>query len=292
MLGALLTTILAVTCFSGMAWAAGVSGERPSPTLPYPQHINSVSLTLPGGGAATIYYGESVIYLESPTPAGRENIFAVDHPSVSGQVVVKINDRLAVSNKYVKLPDGSTGRIAFRSSDPTVAKVFNGDSGEERFLQHKAGELSFVGPGKVTITASIADPATGSTTSSVNIPLEVRRIPLWRGLTKDDLVAVLGLPDAQTSGHVEWPKSQIVDGVFYDPKDPSGIFWEHWFYRAYPGVVFRLDVGYLIYAYQRGWNQCETLLFLLEQSDPNPRLFAQMIAETNRPLPYCGWESR
>ena len=76
---------------------------------------------------------------------------------------------------------------------------------------------------------------------TIDIPLCVAPVPVRIGMTGEEIIKALGMPDAKRHIAVGWPNIERVDGVTYagplEPGDLSGQ-GEHWKYKKFPGAVF------------------------------------------------------
>jgi len=299
----LLVTVAAVACAAEQAMSL-TTGAVP----PYPRHVSWVALRLPDGREARIYYGEKLVYMKSLPPVKRVRkllgIPLTDDDTANesanerrdatvyqgGHLAVRVGSDTAISNKYVKLLDGGRGTFTFRSSDPAVIRVSDETSfvvaGLTMSSPGGAGGVGFLRPGKATITVGfMGGSGTGAVPQSVNIALEVVQLPIWDGMTKDEVIHALGVPDDRNSGYVSWPDSKVVDGVYYDTSgNPYGISYEHWCYKRYPGLVLRMETDGLVRLHQKGWQHCADFL------DQSIKELDSLITELNKPLPYCGWQ--
>ncbi len=261
----LLGTLIVVLFASMSAATTSQRAKNPRPTgrskakaTAGKRRVQKVVLPLPNGKIAKVYYGESVRYVLSPVPQERMTRLDDGGERAHGGLAIRIGDGLALDNLYVKLPGGKRGKFILESSNPVVATIVSDAPREDYSLSHP-GDITFLSPGRAQFTVSIG-------ASSARISVNVVRVPIWHSMSKDEVMAVLGMPDRTNKGWISWPEDKVVDGLYYSTSGSAyGTAYEHWFYKAYPGAVFRFEDDKLWCISQPGWDEdVASIKFALE----------------------------
>lgn len=129
---------------------------------------------------------------------------------------LKYENQYLTQNKYVKIKD-KTKKIEFKSSDERLLRVDD------------SGGFVVKGTGDIVITISVDD-------NFVLIPLRIIEVPINYGMSTDQIIANLGLPDKINKEYVDTFESKTVDGIFYYS---NGEYHSvlHWLYNSYPDMV-------------------------------------------------------
>jgi hypothetical protein len=181
----------------------------------------------------TAFYGGPIVHVIGRNPANYHN---------HGARFVRfrlVSDAPMVQERFLKVGD-QTVEITYESSNPGIVRVMYVPTLQKYWVE-LPGEA-----GTATVTIRI-----GST--SLDVPLEVRRIPLTYGDRAEDVIRSSGMPDKIDKYSVPWPQSQIVNFVYYSPSRSGGAFGEHWQYRKFPGAVLDIQGGELFQLYNMGW---------------------------------------
>ena len=145
-------------------------------------------LDVGGGVTATFSFPTGLTYLFNDEPA-------FDDPSCSGRIYVDIPDALAVDNRLFKV-SGQMLEARFSSSDRSVARI------------DEYGRIKLVGKGTAQLAVQLGS-------ARLQIPVEVKVLPVGFAVRKAGLVEALGFPDQ-------------VDGLY-------------WRWNAYPGLSIRVS---------------------------------------------------
>jgi hypothetical protein len=119
--------------------------------------------------------------------------------------------------------DGKAVPVLFSSSDISVAKVDN---------------KGFVTPTNNAGTAKITAKLGGETTTET---ITVIKIPVKKGMTSEQVISTLGLPDEKFEGSVSWYDTKRIHDHLYSGKGGVSVIYKHWIYKSYPGAIFRFD---------------------------------------------------
>lgn len=123
--------------------------------------------------------------------------------------------------------NGKAEKISYRSSNDLIARV------------HDDGSAGFHKGGNVDITMSLAGESISVPLRVIEVPVKASRQPK-NATNVGDVVGKLGFPDRKSKHYISWPKSELIDGIFYSPSVRGGIATEHWEYDAYPAAVIAI----------------------------------------------------
>lgn len=191
-----------------------------------------------------IHYGDKILYTinDNPTSYYKPDSLA------TYQLPVEFNNKLALKNKYIKLND-KTKKIQFNTNNN---KILNIDS---------SGIFKVKNTGNVIITISCED-------EHAQIPLKIINIPVQKGMSRDEVIEKLGMPDKVNKKYIEWVRSSRIDGIFYyaNTDDATGISVEHWIYNKYPKLILRFGYSGLRDSVMASWNSLSTKKYSLEHN--------------------------
>lgn len=192
---------------------------------------NPEELVLSDGTKLTVHYGDNLFYLIG---SGDQEEYCG-----YGRVAVESKEALVYENRYVKSKTGETLVLEFSSTDPELAPI------------DEEGTIAFRKPGDLIVAVAVADKA-------VQIPIRVALIPLNEGMTDEEVIERLGLPDARHEGHVPWLDGTSVDGIYYYASGVYGTLYHHWLYPEFPKAVLRFSLGELrnvvMASWMEGWH--------------------------------------
>ena len=132
-------------------------------------------------------------------------------------------------------------RLRLKSDAPRVVRVYGvGDEIRDGYkvTAEYAPAFFFAGPGTATITAEVADLAATAKITVVEIPVSISD-------ESQTVIETLGLPDSKEDIFVEWPESEVIDNILYEPRPNKLIKASHWRYAKYPGAVLSIVDGKL-----------------------------------------------
>ncbi|KAF3984315.1 MAG: hypothetical protein HFP81_02660 [Methylococcales symbiont of Hymedesmia sp. n. MRB-2018] len=193
-----------------------------------------------GNKTVKIHYGGKNLYVIRNNP---NSYFKSDYLFYS-ELPVEFEGKLAIQNKYLKI-DGQTKRVKFTSNDKNILTIDDG------------GKIKVKKLGNVVITISVDDNFT-------KIPIKIIDIPLTRGMTRDEVIATLGLADKVNKKYIGWVESKHVDGIFYYANNVNGISVEHWIYKEYPYAILRFGYSGLNSCTIASWESLSTKKYSLE----------------------------
>lgn len=178
------------------------------------------------------------IYYTSPT------IYLLKNESYSALdliIVTYENNPHLVKDRYyydINFPDGSYFSVngeAVKYSISSSGNIEISDIGG-----HK--QYMFLRPGKNDITITIG-------TKSVVISFDTIQLPFAKNESVDKVIEAIGLPTNRKSVYTEWPHTQSIDNIYYNPSAvESKISAKHWTFLKYPYFVVSI-VGNKIYGY-------------------------------------------
>lgn len=177
---------------------------------------NPEILLLPDSTELEVHYGDNLFYLIGS--GKHERYYGY------GCVKVKKEQTLVYKNRHVKTKSGDTLLLEFSSSDGLFAPI------DER------GRITFRRSGDFLFFVRLG-------TEVVQIPIRVVLIPLNQGMTTEEIIAKLGLPDTLHEGFLSWLDSAWVDDIHYYAGDVYGESYEHWLYEKFPKAVLRFGFG-------------------------------------------------
>ena len=121
------------------------------------------------------------------------------------------------------------------------------------------GKFKVKKPGNVIITISVDD-------DFVKIPLKIINIPIAEGMSRDNVIEILGMPDKVNKKYIGWVESANIDGIFYyaNTNDGMGISVEHWIYNKYPNAILRFGYSGLSSCVMASWEKLSTKKYSLE----------------------------
>lgn len=195
-----------------------------------------------GNKTINIHFGDKILYVIKNNP---DSYFKSDY-LFSSQLPIEFRGKLAVQNKYLKIGD-QTKIVKFVSNNENILTI------------DADGEFKVKEPGNVIITISVDD-------NFVQIPLKIIDIPLTKGMTRDRVIEILGMPDKVNKKYIGWVESAFVDGIFYyaNTGDGSGISVEHWIYKKYPNAILRFGYSGLSSCVMASWESLSTKKYSLE----------------------------
>jgi len=120
--------------------------------------------------------------------------------------------------------NGKPEQVKVSSSDQSLIEVFDDGSAGVR------------GAGNVVVYVECAG-------TRLSIPIQIVTTPFSIGYGESDpkqIIATLGIPQRKQSYVVRWPKSEIIDQMYYGPDAGSQEVGEHWEYDKLPGLAIRV----------------------------------------------------
>lgn len=197
-----------------------------------------------GNETIKVHYGDKVLYVIRDNPDSYLSTY-FDFLFFS-QLPIEFKGNLALENKYLKIGD-QTKIVKFASNNEDILTI---DSD---------GTFKVKKPGNAIITISVDD-------NLVQVPLKIIDIPLTKGMTRDEVIEILGMPDKVNKKYIGWAESAFVDGIFYSANrnDGSGVSVEHWIYKKYPNAILRFGYSGLSSCVMASWQGLSAKKYLLE----------------------------
>ena len=209
------------------------------------------------GNTFEILYGDNTIYIRKEKwKLSRYDKDGGDY-GVLG-LATKFNGENPIKNKYVKIGE-ETNTITFSSSNEKIIKFRPATEFSNQ------GFFTIYDEGQVSVFVKLD-------TATVEITLNIVKVPLKDSFLEDEIIDALGLPDYKNNDFIKWPNSKIVDGLFYSTTDRVtgsvyGVSVNHWAYKKYPGLIIRLKpTGYVVNSdlRQPAWEAVRTELLLIK----------------------------
>ena len=146
-------------------------------------------------------------------------------PLASDQLSVAIDSQPALENRYCKIA-GETKVVTFKSSNDNVITC------------EANGTFNVWGPGDASVTIALSD-------GSVSIPFHIVQLPLMSDMTKDEVINILGMPDAAHEKFFPSGDIGTVDGMICVGPDQV----DHFIYKKYPGAILQFYVDHLAHCW-------------------------------------------
>lgn len=171
-------------------------------------------------GKALIEVTSPTIYLPEDEPEKIKRFFAV-----------------GLSKDGKSIPE--TGN--FFATEPKPVKIGYADSTEYTVERIKTlNLLTFKKIGKTMFAVELGD-------FVIHVPISVESVPFKKGMSSDELISTLGIPEATHKFWVEWPMDKHVDTIFYTVSaDQSIRAIEHWMFDKYPYCMFAVENDFVI----------------------------------------------
>ena len=124
----------------------------------------------------------------------------------------------------------------FFATEPKPIKIGYADSPEYDIEKFKTMSLlTFKKPGETMFKVELGE-------LIINVPISVEKVPFKKGMTSDELIATLGIPEATHKFWVKWPTDRHVDTIFYTVTAGQSIrAIEHWMFDKYPNCMFAIE---------------------------------------------------
>lgn len=124
----------------------------------------------------------------------------------------------------------------FFATEPKPIKFGYANSSEYSVERFKTlNLLTFTKPGKTMFCVELGD-------FVIHVPLSVESVPFKKGMSSDELISTLGIPEATHKFWVKWPTDKHVDTIFYTVTAGQSIrAIEHWMFDKYPNCMFAIE---------------------------------------------------
>lgn len=178
---------------------------------------NPSTIPLPNNDELYIKYGDTKYYIIEEGPLsysfGDYTVYGYGH------LYLETKNNANIINNYLIEVNDNTEKIIYNSSNPDILDI------------NKNGQFEIKDNGNVVIIVSLLD-------KKAYIPIKVIKLPLKEGMSEEEVIEILGMPDDITDTYISWPNSDFVDGIFYYRRnDGCGRNILHWFYDEYPDAI-------------------------------------------------------
>lgn len=218
-----------------------VSTPAPNQTSAATKQKSPLAL-LSQGRRLEVHFGTNLIYRLADNPEMGDLSSGKGWPV--GTIYIAEDGKRIIQNRYLKIGD-QTHEVRFSSSNPEVVMVDD------------KGTVSAKKAGRAVVTFQFGDEA-------VRIYYLVVMVPVHFGISQDQIIEKIGLPDRRTKTYVAAFEHDSLDGIsYYGGTDGNTV--EHWHYDQFPGaMLFFYDSEWLMSLQQLEWEQNRSLRFSLD----------------------------
>ncbi len=108
--------------------------------------------------------------------------------------------------------------------------------------ENLVGVFRFLKPGDVEFVFTLGD-------RSFEIPVRVVTADFKEAEPADKIIEAYGFPSSKKKHFVDWPDTEMIDGIIYSPKAGSSHAVEHWKFNDKPNLVISIN-EYKSYLYK------------------------------------------
>lgn len=139
--------------------------------------------------------------------------------------------------------DGKPVKYRIDSTDSDVVKVYNlGETkeGDDDPVTTELGEFfEFKTGGEIELVVKLGESESRCKLTVVELPFN----SFPEASPAEDVIKAWGLPSQKSRAGVSWPRTAVIDGIYYSAQPGGAVLREHWFYEKHPGLAISVGSG-------------------------------------------------